>query len=183
MEGLYALIILNAVIDTPSRKYPSATNNISSEFPDILGDDVVVIGITVPAYNKGNPMPAIAIGTIPLCNTGKGIIAINTSVSAIINFEIIELSGIDEIESNICNMDILRKTKSSTLNKLIVSRIDWLEYSQLKMASGKIVILRGTDVSWFNGISLKIDSTEYLFHLVRERQRSLYIPPHKTLVS
>ena len=122
MEGLYALIILNAIIDTPSRKYPSAINSISSEFPDMPGDDVVVIGITVPAYNKGNPMPAIATGTIPLCTIGRGIIAIKTSVSPIINFEIIEPSGIDEIESNICTTDTLTKSKSNTLKKLIASR-------------------------------------------------------------
>lgn len=127
MEGLYALIILNAVIDAPSRKYPLAMNNISSEFPDMLADDDdddddVVIGIIVPAYNKGNPMPAIAIGTIPLCTIGRGIIAINTSVSAIINFGIIELSGIDETGLNISSTDTLTKSKSNRLNKLIASR-------------------------------------------------------------
>ena len=83
---------------------------------------VVVIGITVPAYNNGNPMPAIAIGTIPLCTIGRGIIAINTSVSTIINFDILVLIGIDEVELNICTTETLTKSKSSTLNKLIVRR-------------------------------------------------------------
>jgi hypothetical protein len=121
MEGLYALIILNVIIETPSRKYPSEMNNTSSEFPEIADEDVV-IGITVPAYNKGNPIPATAIGTIPLCTIGRGIVTINTSVSAITNFEIIELSWLNETESNICTTDILTKSKSSTLNKLIASR-------------------------------------------------------------
>lgn len=111
-------------------------------------DDVAVIGITVPAYNKGNPMPAIAIGTIPLCTIGSGIIAINTSVSVIINFEIIELSGIDEIESNICTTDILTNSKSNILSKLIANRRNCLERSHLKMDGGKIVILRRTKFSW-----------------------------------
>jgi hypothetical protein len=122
MEGLYALIILNATIDTPSKKYPSATNNTSSEFPDMIADDDVVTGIIVPAYNKGNPMPAIAIGTIPLCTIGRGMIAINTMVNAIINLEIIELLGIGDIESNISATDKLTKSKSSRLNRLIASR-------------------------------------------------------------
>jgi hypothetical protein len=115
-------MILNAIIDTPSKKYPSEMNNISSEFPDMLVEDVVVIGITVPPYNNGSPMPAIAIGTIPLCTIGRGIIAINTSVSTITNFDIIVLSGVDEVEMNICTTDTLTKSKSNTLNKLIARR-------------------------------------------------------------
>jgi hypothetical protein len=120
MEGLYALIILNATIDTPSRKYPSATNNTSLEFPDMIDDEVT--GIIVPAYNKGNPMPTIAIGTIPLCTIERGMIDINTIVNAIINLEIIELVGGNDIESNISAAEKLTKCKSSRLNRLIANR-------------------------------------------------------------
>src|SRR5918995_2904773 len=97
-------------------------NAISSESDsDMLTDDDVVMGITVPADNKGNPMPAIAIGTIPLCIIGSGIIAVNTSVSAIMNFGIVELSGIEVIEL-ISTTDTFTKSKSKTLNKLTATR-------------------------------------------------------------
>jgi hypothetical protein len=120
-EGLYALTILNAIIETPSRKYPSVMNNISSVILD-MSDDDAVIGITVPAYNKGIPMPAIATGTIPLCTMGRGMITINTTVRINTTFEIIELSEVNEIEANISTTDTLTNSKSNTLNKLIASR-------------------------------------------------------------
>lgn len=120
MEGLYALIILNTIIDTPSRKYPSAMNN-TSEFPDTPDDEDVVTGITVPANNKGNPMPAIAIGTTPLCTIARGMIAISRSVNEIINLGNMLPSGTDDIESNTSATDTLTKARRSRLNKLIAN--------------------------------------------------------------
>ena len=102
-------------------------NTIASEFSDILGDDEVIMGITVPADTKGNPMPAIAIGTIPLCTIGRGMIVVNTSVSAIINIGIIELSGIEEIEPKISTTDTFTKSKSKMLNKLTATKSTSLE--------------------------------------------------------
>ena len=102
-------------------------NTIASEFSDILGDDDVIMGITVPADNKGNPMPAIAIGTIPLCTIGRGMVHVNTSVSVIINIGIIEPSGIEEIEPKISTTDKFTKSKSKMLNKLTALRSASLE--------------------------------------------------------
>src|ERR671910_3042977 len=123
-------------------------NAISSESDsDMLTDDDVVMGITVPADNKGNPMPAIAIGTIPLCIIGSGIIAVNTSVSAIMNFGIVELSGIEVIEL-ISTTDTFTKSKSKTLNKLTATRSTSFERSHWRMDSCKKVILQRTNLSW-----------------------------------
>src|ERR671919_2882546 len=106
-------------------------NTIPSGFSDMLSDDDVVMGITVPADIKGNPMPAIAIGTIPLCIIGSGIIAVNTSVSAIMDFGIVELSGIEVIEPKISTTDTFTKNKSKTLNKLTATRSTSFERSHL----------------------------------------------------
>ena len=122
-------------------------NTIPSGFSDMLSDDDVVMGITVPADIKGNPMPAIAIGTIPLCIIGSGIIAVNTSVSAIMNFGIVELSGIEVIEL-ISTTDTFTKSKSKTLNKLTATRSTSFERSHWRMDSCKKVILQRTNLSW-----------------------------------
>src|ERR671910_529265 len=124
-------------------------NAISSESDsDMLTDDDVVMGITVPADNKGNPMPAIAIGTIPLCIIGSGIIAVNISVSAIMNFGIVELSGIEVIEPKVATTDTFTKSKSKTLNKLTATRSTSFERSHWRMDSCKGVILQRTNLSW-----------------------------------